>query len=405
MTLERSTSSPLLLAGVLLAGFNLRGAIAAVSPVLPDVRAELGLSTTVAGLLTALPVLCFAALAPAAAWFGRRLGPERAVLVGLVTLTAATVLRVLDGAPVLLAGTFVIGAAMTVGNVLLPPVVKRDFGARAGTVTGLYTATFAAGAAAAAALTAPIAGRWGWRTGLACWAAPALVACVVWALASRGAPARVLASGVAQAGIRVWRLPLAWAVSGILALQSGLYYAVTAWLPSLLADQLGGGPGAAGATAASLFQILGIPGTLVVPVLVGRWSGQRGLGLAVVAGWVILLVGLLAAPAAWPVWAVVGGLAQGAGLSLAFTLQVLRSADDDQARRLSGMAQLVGYSGGAVGPLAVGALVALSGGWTLPVVVLLVLAVGYAALALVAGRAGTLAQPGAPFGSELRAAR
>src|SRR4051794_20221593 len=230
MTRGRSTGSPLLLAGVLLAGFNLRGAIAAVSPVLPDVRAELGLSPIVAGLLTALPVLCFAALAPAAAWFGRRLGPERAVLVGLATLTAATVLRVLDGAPVLLVGTFVIGAAMTVGNVLLPPVVKRDFGTRAGTVTGLYTATFAAGAAAAAALTAPIAGRWGWRIGLACWAALALVAAVVWALAIRGAPGRVPRSGGAQAGIRVWRLPLAWAVSGILALQSALYYAVTAWL-------------------------------------------------------------------------------------------------------------------------------------------------------------------------------
>jgi CP family cyanate transporter-like MFS transporter len=404
---EPARGGGLLLAGVLLTGLNLRGAIAAVSPVLPEVRAELGLSPTVAGLLTTLPVLCFAALAPAAAWFGRRVGAERAVLAGLVTLAVATAVRVLDGAAVLLAGTFLIGAAMTLGNVLLPPVVKRDFGPRAGTVTGLYTGTLAAGAAAAAALTAPIATLWGWRAGLACWAVLAVVAAAVWGWATRAAGAGPSpdagAGGSGDSGLRVWRHRGAWAVSGVLALQSALYYAVTAWLPSLLVDELGSVD--AGAAAATTFQLIGIPGTLLVPALVGRWAGQRGLGLAVVAGWAVLLVGLLAAPAAWPVWAVVGGLAQGAGLSLAFTLVVLRSADDDQARRLSGMAQLVGYSAGAAGPLLAGALYAVSGGWVTPLLLLLVLAAGYAAVVLVAGRPGTLTEPLPSHGSPVRTRR
>jgi CP family cyanate transporter-like MFS transporter len=382
----------MLLAGVLLAGLNLRLSIAAVSPVLPQIRADLQLSATVAGLLTTLPVLCFAGFAPVAAWFGRRVGAERAVLAGLVLLGAATALRVLDGAPVLLAGTVLLGAAMAVGNVLLPPVVKRDFGPRAGTVTGLYTVTFTVGAAATAALTAPLAAVWGWRAALSSWAVLAVVAVVVWALAMRGdhGVAAPRSSGPGG-GPRVWRSGLAWALSGALMLQTGLYYAVTAWLPSLLVDELGRGGAAAGASAGSLFQILGIPGTVIVPLVLRRSTSQRGLGLAVAAGWAVLVVGLLVAPAAWPVWAVVGGVAQGAGLALAFTLVVLRSADEEQARRLSGMGQLVGYGGGALAPLAVGALFGLSGSWTLPLVFLVVLVVVQGAVLFLAGGPGTLA--------------
>jgi CP family cyanate transporter-like MFS transporter len=387
----RARGTGLLLGGVLVAGLNLRLSIAAVSPVLPQIRADLGLSATAAGLLTTLPVLCFAAFAPAAAWFGRRVGAERAVLVALAVLGAATALRVLDGAAVLLAGTVVIGAAMAVGNVLMPPVVKREFGPRAGTVTGLYTGTFAAGAAITAALTAPLAAVWGWRPALACWAVLAVVAVVVWGLATRGDRDEILQTTAGPgAGLRVWRNGLAWAVSGALALQSALYYAVTAWLPSLLVDELGRGGAAAGASAASLFQILGIPGTLIVPLVLRRSTGQRGLGLTVAAGWAVLVVGLLAAPGAWPVWAVVGGVTQGAGLALAFTLVVLRSADEDQARRLSGMGQLVGYGGGALGPLAVGALVAAGGSWSLPLAFLVVLVVVQGGVLFVAGRPGTL---------------
>jgi len=342
-------------------------------------------------------VLCFAAFAPVAAWFGRRAGAERAVLAGLVLLGAATALRVLDGAPVLLVGTVLLGAAMAVGNVLLPPVVKRDFGPRAGTVTGLYTVAFTVGAATTAALTAPLAAVWGWRAALSCWSVLAVVAVVVWALAIRGdrgtaAPPPAGPDG----GPRVWRSGLAWTLSGALMLQTGLYYAMTAWLPSLLVDELGRGGAAAGASAGSLFQILGIPGTLIVPLVVRRSTSQRGLGLAVAAGWAVLVVGLLVAPTAWPVWAVVGGIAQGAGLALAFTLVVLRSADEEQARQLSGMGQLVGYGGGALAPLAVGALFAVGGSWTLPLAFLAVLVVVQGAVLFLAGRPGTLAPAPVP---------
>lgn len=384
--------APLLVA-VLLVALNLRGAIAAVSPVLPQVRDDLSLSATSAGLLTSLPVLCFAVVAPVGAWLGHRLGLERAILLGLLGIAAGTVLRVVDGTPVLLLGTVLLGAAMTVGNVLVPVVVKRDFAGRAGTVTGLYTAALCAGAAATAALTAPVAGVAGWRAALAVWAGLALVAAVVWQLASAG---RHATAGNAVPGsaptVGVWQHPVSWAVALLLGSQSITYYAVTAWLPTLLVDDAGLDLAAAG-LGMSVFQILGVAGTFVIPALASRRPQQGWLGVAVALGWAVMVAGLLVWPSAWLVWTVVGGIAQGAGISLAFTVLILRAADAATARSLSGMTQLVGYSIGALGPLAVGALYEATGGWTAPLTLLLAVCVAMGAAGLRAGRDVTVGGP------------
>ncbi|SNS19710.1 MFS transporter, CP family, cyanate transporter [Geodermatophilus saharensis] len=375
----------LLLAAVLLTAANLRAAIAAVGPVLDDVRADLGLSAAAAGLLTALPVLCFALLAPASAAAGRRLGAGPAVLGSLLLLAVAQGLRVLDGSPVLLAGTLLAGAAMTVGNVLLPAVVKAGFGRSAGTVTGLYTAALVAGAAAGAALTAPLAAVLGWRGALAAQGLPAVVAAAVWARAARRAVAAGPAAAAPTGGAALWRSPVAWAVTAVQALHSTLYFSLTAWLPTLLADRAGA-DAATGSLAASVFQVLGIAGSLLVPAVLARRPGQTGLALAVAALWTVPVAGLLVAPGGWPLWAGLGGLAQGAGIALAVTLVVLRSADAGTAARLSGMSQLVGYGVGAAGPVVVGALSQASGGWTAPLLLLLALGAGLAAAGVAAAR-------------------
>jgi CP family cyanate transporter-like MFS transporter len=391
--------SAVLLVAVLLIGVNLRGALAAVSPVLPEMRADLGLPPSLVSLVTTLPVLCFAVAAPAAGWFGRRTGARPALLSSLVLLAVATAVRPLGGSAVLLAGTVAIGLAMTVGNVLLPPVVKGRFGANAGRVTGLYTAALAGGAALTAALTAPLAQLWGWRAGLGGWAVLALVAAAVWLVADRPA-ARAGAAPIPSAAVggvagpSVWRHPVAWAAGLLLALQTMLYYAGTTWLPTVLVDRLHASV-PTGAAAASLYQLTGIVGALLVPVLIGRWRGQVGFGLVVGAGWVVLFGGLLAEPDGWPLWVTVGGLAQGAGVALSFTVIVLRAHDEDAARRLSGMAQLVGYGIGATGPLLAGGLYGATGGWVVPLATLAGLGVVYALVAAVAGRPVTIGGPSA----------
>jgi CP family cyanate transporter-like MFS transporter len=56
----------LLAIAVVLTALNLRPAVTSVAPLLGEMRSELGVSATWAGLLTTLPALCFAAAGLAA---------------------------------------------------------------------------------------------------------------------------------------------------------------------------------------------------------------------------------------------------------------------------------------------------------------------------------------------------
>jgi CP family cyanate transporter-like MFS transporter len=182
---------------------------------------------------------------------------------------------------------------------------------------------------------------------------------------------------------------VAWALAAFLGSQAVTFYAVTAWLPTVLVHDADLDLDTAG-VAMSVFQVLGIAGTLLIPVLAPRRRTQGWLAVAIAGGWAVMLVGLLVDPAAWPVWVVVGGVAQGGGISLAFTLLVLRSHDEAAARGLSAMSQLVGYSLGATGPVVVGALFEATNSWDAPLALLLAVTVPMAVAGVVAGRDTTV---------------
>jgi MFS transporter, CP family, cyanate transporter len=378
----------LLLVAVVLLALNLRGPLAAVSPMLPELRSQLGLGGQTAGLLTTLPVLCFAGAAPLAAWLGRRIGLDRALLAGVIGIAAATALRSAGGVAVLFVGTVLLGVAVTVGNVLIPAVVKQRFPGRVGTVTGIYTAALIGGAAVTAAASVPLAGVVGWRLGLGVWALLAAVAACVWIAAGRShdsAPATAADFVPDAARGPVWRHRTAWAIAVFFGTQSMIYFAMTAWLPSLLIDTAGLVRRAAG-VGLSVFQLAGIAGTLVAPPLATRMRRQRALtvGLAVLAA--LSLAGLLEAPSAWSLWAAAGGLAVGAALATATTLIVLRTRHAATTRRLSAMAQTVAYAIAASGPVVVGGLYGATGSWAAPLILLIAVAGVMAAAGTVSGR-------------------
>src|SRR5687768_13727969 len=160
----------LLVAAIVAVALNQRPAVVAVAPVLGDLRADTGLSSALAGLLTTLPVLCFGAFAPIAPRLARRIGLETAVAFSLLLLAAGIALRLLSPLSLLFAGSLLAGAAIAFANVLLPAYVKREF-RRPGAVMGMYSAALNVGAAAGAALTIPLAGALGvdWRWALGSW--------------------------------------------------------------------------------------------------------------------------------------------------------------------------------------------------------------------------------------------
>ncbi|MCK1815986.1 MFS transporter, partial [Streptomyces sp. XM4011] len=173
----------LITAGLVLAALNLRPAISALAPLLEEVRADLGMSGTVAGLLTSVPALCFAVFGVTAPALSRRYGPVAVVAAGMAAVTTGLALRSLAGGTgVFLASSALALAGIAVANVLMPVIVKRYFPDRIGSMTGLYSMALSLGAAGAGAVTVPLASALGdsWRLGIGLWAVPGALAVTAW---------------------------------------------------------------------------------------------------------------------------------------------------------------------------------------------------------------------------------
>ena len=380
---------------ILLLAINLRGPIVAVSPVLDAIGTDLGIGAATAGLLTSLPVLCFGVLAPFASVLLSWAGLGRGVTISLAVLLVGIVVRSVDGLPAALAGTLLIGAAITVGNIAVPVVIGRDLERHSGAVLGAYTAALNVGSMTTLALTVPLADVLGWRVALASWGGLVLVAAAAWAFAVRDARsgadrddvARPAPTDGAGTGPAWWRRPVVWGLTAAFSGQAFSYFGVTAWLPLLLRDELGLGPAEAG-TAASVFQITALVGAFGFTVLLHRLA-PRAVVLVVAAAWTALPVGLLLAPQLWPVWCGIGGAAQGGGLVVIFALIVRHARDLTENRRMSALVQGGGYVVASTGPTVVGAVHAATAGWTAPLLVVL------AAITLLAVAGTAAAGPGA----------
>ena len=360
---------------------NLRPTLAAVPPVLDAIQADLGLSAAGAGLLTALPVVCMGVFAPVGATLARRVGREVAVACALVLVAAGTLVRGLGAAALILyGGTLVAGIGIALAGALLPGVVKAWFPARAGTVTGLYTAGLVTGAMVAAAATVPLmhALGAGWPAGIAAWGLPAAAALAAWLPVTRRLQAN---AGPATSGrVRLpWGSGVAWRITLYMGSQSLLYYAALTWLSPLFV--------AAGWTASraglllGLFSFTQIFSALVVPSLADRTGDHRPWIAACVGLATVMLAAFALAPTAAPwLWAALLGLGVGGMFALALTLLVKLASSPAAAARLSGMALLVGYLLAATGPVLAGALYDAVGNYRVPFLVLA--GIGVATLAV-----------------------
>jgi CP family cyanate transporter-like MFS transporter len=390
-----------LLLAVLLVAANMRAALGGIGPVLDRVQAGTGMSATLAGLVTALPVLSFAAIGGTGPWLARRWGVERAIGVSTLLLGVAQFGRVLDGAWVFLVGTAAACAGIAVVNVLLPVVMKQRFPHRIGSATGLYTASLNLFSALAAAPTAPVADAVDWRWSLGCWGILAIVAVAVWEPVVRRHPAPVTprgvqvapepeapdvraAAGPTEAPRALWRHPIAWGVAVFFGMQSLLAYTTMGWLPAIYRDA-----GLDSTTAGLLLAlaiVIGVPVAYVVPTLAGRRLDQRAWAVGLTASSAAGVVGLILLPAQLAVlWAVLIGVGQGS-FPLALALFGFRTRDHHRTAALSAFGQSVGYLLAAIGPFGVGVLHDVTGGWTAPLLLGLGAMVVQASAGLVAGR-------------------
>lgn len=375
----------LVAAGIVLIAGNLRPAVTSIASLLTEIRLDVGLSSTMAAFLTAAPVLCFGLVAPFAPRLADRLGIERTLGLVLVAIVTGLLVRVGPNVLTLFVGTIIAGSAIAMGNVLLPALIKRDFPTRAGAMTGAYVMSLQIAAAVAAGLSVPIAAALGgWREGVGFWAIPAFAALLLWLpqLRNRTRPPVEQTRSSVRALLRD---PLAWQVTLYFGIQSLQFYAIVSWLPTIYRDA--GFSASDAGLLLSVSTLMGAPASLIMPMLAARARDQRvhaaAVGLITAAG----LVGLMLSPTSLPwVWASLIGIGNGASFPLALTMLVLRTRSAFDTARLSAMAQSFGYLIAATGPVAVGVLHDLAGGWAVSVGFVLCLLVPQTAFGIRAGR-------------------
>lgn len=383
----------LLVTTLLIVAANMRPALTVVGPLIERIGSDTGLSAAALGLLGALPVFTFAAVSPFIHLLSKRWGMERTIFVALLVLTAGTVLRSLPGVPyTLFTGTVILSAAIAVANVLVPSIVKRDFPDRVPTMTGLYTASFITVAAIASGVAVPVADTVGWQYTLAASAVLPLLAAALWALRMKGQPEPTLKTPAdsprkRQSPVKersVWASPLAWQVTIFFGFQSSMFYFFLTWLAAI--HTYHGYSEQAAGISVGVYQAVGVVATLLGGPLMQRMRDHRAVALVLGAGMAAGSLGMIYWPALMPVWSIISGLSSAATLLLALTMISLRTNSSEQAGRLSGMAQGIGYLIGGSGPILAGNLFALTGSWSTPLYVTLGVVVVYTSAGYLASR-------------------
>ena len=368
---------------------NLRAAVTSLPPVFPELQAVLHLSVANQAVLAAVPVICFGVFSGAAAPLSRAFGEERVLGAAVVLLAAGLLLRAAVPSLLLFPGTIVACGAIALLNVLLPSLIKRRRPERAGLLIGLYLLALSAGAVLASLSAVPLftaAGGGGAavRITLGLWALPALAAAVIWLPQLRyrtlPGPAEGSGPGLRRGALAMGRHALAWQVTVFMGLQSLTYYAALSWLPTLFRER-----GVSAVHAGDLLALMNLGNAvtaLLLPVLAHRARDQRVLAAISVLATGAGLAGSAFGPLATAVPLMfLLGLGQGATLGLAIFYMTARAADPPSSASLSAFAQGAGYLIASTGPLFIGLLHSVTGGWTVPIWVLL----GVVALELVSG--------------------
>ncbi|RKL67114.1 MFS transporter [Salipaludibacillus neizhouensis] len=385
-TKQISVHNIILILGIIFIAFNLRPAITSVGPLISMIRVELGISNTLAGSLTTLPLLAFGVFSLVAPKMGRKFGNERTIFFAFLTIFTGILLRSTGLITALFIGTAILGLGIAICNVIISGIIKDKFPEKLGMMTGIYITSMSIMAALASGLAVPLAENYslGWEKSLGVWALLPLIGILIWLPQLKNKHTKIKSSVSVKSSI--WRSSLAWQVTLFMGFQSCIFYCLISWLPEILYSR--GIDIATGGWLLTVMQFAGLPATLLIPVLASRISNQRPIVASIAILYLVGFTGIFLSGNMILVVAfiIALGVAQGAGISLALTLFALRAENAEGAANLSGMAQSGGYSLAAIGPFFMGYLFDSFQTWTPAFVMFGILCIGLLIAGLGAGR-------------------
>jgi MFS transporter, CP family, cyanate transporter len=376
----------LVFGAIIASAFTLRLAVTAFTPLAERIGAQVGYSTAVVGVFGMIPTAMFAAAGVLTPILVRRLGLERTALVAMLAAGAGQAVRaVVPQTWELLLFSAVALAGMGIGNVVIPPLVKRYFSDRLALVSALYITMVQAGTVLPALVAVPLADADGWRVSLGLWAVVAFAAALPWIGVLRDRRGRDVVDRTAlpadeheQSAGRPWRSPVAWGMAGMFGMTSLTTYSMFTWLPKIFSDA--GASAAFGGTMVGIFSLIGLGAALFAPSITARVRNPFPIVAGCAVCFAVAFAGLLFAPMSAPLlWVLLLGLGPST-FPMALTLINLRSRTQAGSAVLSGFTQGVGYLAACVGPLLFGVLHTAVGGWGAPFALL-----GVAVLVMLAG--------------------
>ena len=385
----------LLFIGIVFISMISRAPITGVGSVIEYIKSDLAISNAVAGFVTTIPLLLLSFFSPFVGKLSEKPGMGNAMGFGLFLLIAGCLARSYGGTWGFFVGTAIIGGGLAIISVLLPAIIKLKFPLRIGFMTGIYTTFMDIASSLAAGFSAPLAGSvgLGWQNTLALWAAITLIVLLIW-LPQCGNRSKWSTGGQQQSdgklGRRIFKNPLAWQVTFFMGLQSLLYYAFVAWLPTMVASK-----GYAFETAgyfALMYQLICIPASFFAPLLCDKFKDQRVITVAAASVYLagMTLFWLSASTLSLTIAIVLCGIGSGAAVSFAMAFFALRAGNAVQATELSGMAQCIGYLLAAPATTIMGCIFDVTQSWNIPMATLVVITAIWLCIGIKAGADKTL---------------
>ncbi len=357
----------LLVIGIIAIAAMLRAPLTAVGPVINEIRDDLMISNTVAGLLTTIPLLTFAAVSPFVSKAVARFTMPVTIFYAIILLIVSLYIRTLGTFEWFVLGTILLGVAISVGNVTLPSYAKWKFPLQMGVATAIYSSTMNLTAGLGSGVSVPLAeaSGWGYKMSLTIWIIIGVIALIVWLpqLKNAGRVLQASEKSKTRPRRRMSRSKMAWAIAIMFALQSTTFYTNAAWLPSILMDK-----GLTPEMAGYFFmfcQFAQLPMTFVFPILASKVDSQRLIVLFITG---LLLTGYLLLFSTELTLLIISmifiGFGTGAAFSTCMLLFSLKARTDSGSISLSGFGQSVGYLLAAIGPFLMGYLYDATGTWT-----------------------------------------
>lgn len=381
----------LLILAIVFAAFNLRSPITGVGSLVSIIKTELNLSGSSAGIITTIPLITFAIASPFISSLSKKFSARQLMLYSLITLAFGIVVRSYTGTAGLFIGTAIIGTGISVGNVLLPSIIKSQYPDKVGMMTSIYTTAMTIFAGVSSGISVPLAIKagLGWKNALAVWLILTVITIAIWIL-QRNLQLEEKKAYRETTKKNMYKSSVAWSVTLYMGTQSLLFYCFVAWLPTIL--QAKGIHTEIAGYYASAYQFMGIPASFSAPLLAVRKRNQKALAGIISFVYALGLMLFLFADNTIliAVSVLICGFCSGACISLAMSLIGLRSCGAQEAASLSGMSQAIGYSLAAVGPFIMGVIFDIWHSWNVPIICLIVMAVFLLPVSLKAGEERTV---------------